>query len=129
MPKAFRCSTAANGGALVGARTSYRHNHNPRTILLALRTTYGIPSPAERNANDGAFAAPWNPAEPIETYFDRLEDCYVAAIISSPPYTMEQMMMRAIMAVQLTGLYSQALIEWNGMPARDVFDNNNINIP
>ena len=62
------------------------------------------------------FAAPWNPAEPIETYFDRLEDCYVAAIISSPPYTMEQMITWAIMAVQLTGLYSQALIEWNSMP-------------
>ena len=29
---------------------------------------------------------------------------------------MEQMSTRAIMAVQLTGLYSQALIEWNGMP-------------
>jgi hypothetical protein len=117
VPKAFKRSTAADGGAIVGAGTSYRHNHDPRTILLALRTTYGIPSPAERNANDAAFAAPWNPAEPIETYFDRLEDCYVAAIIASPPYTMEQMMTRAIMAVQLTGLYSQALIEWNGMPA------------
>ena len=117
VPKAFRRSTAAGGGALVGAATSYRHNHDPRTILLALRTTYGIPSPAERNANDAAFAAPWNPVEPIETYFDRLEDCYVAAIISSPPYTMEQMMTRAIMAIQLTGLYSQALIEWNSMPA------------
>ena len=116
VPKAFRRSTDANGGVLVGAGTSYRHNHDPRTILLALRTTYGIPSPAERNANDAAFAAPWNPAEPIETYFDRLEDCYVAAIISAPPYTMEQMSTRAIMAVQLTGLYSQALIEWNGMP-------------
>ena len=29
---------------------------------------------------------------------------------------MEQMITRAIMAVQLTGLYSQALIEWSGMP-------------
>jgi hypothetical protein len=58
VPKAFRRSTAANRGAIVGAGTSYWHNHDPRTILLALCTTYGIPSPAERNANDAAFAAP-----------------------------------------------------------------------
>jgi hypothetical protein len=103
VPKAFRRGATAVGGALIGA-AAYRSNHDPRTILLALRTMYGIPSPAERNANDAAFAAPWNTSEPIETYFDRLEDCYVAAIIASPPFTMEQMMTRAIMAIQLTGL-------------------------
>ena len=112
VPKAFRRGTTAVGGALIGA-AAYRSNMDPRAILLALRTTYGVPSPAERNANDAAFAAPWNTNEPIETYFDRLEDCYVAAIIASPPFTMAQMMTRAIMAIQLTGLYSQALIEWN----------------
>jgi hypothetical protein len=122
VPKAFRRGATAVGGALIGA-AAYRSNHDPRAILLALRTTYGIPSPAERNANDAAFAAPWNTSEPIETYFDRLEDCYVAAIIASPPFTMEQMMTRAIMAIQLTGLYSQALIEWNGtVPATRTWD-------
>jgi hypothetical protein len=36
---------------------------------------------------------------------------------------MEQMMTRAIMAIQLTGLYSQALIEWNGTdPATRTWD-------
>ena len=29
---------------------------------------------------------------------------------------MEQMMMQAIMAIQITGLYSEALIAWNGTP-------------
>ena len=116
VPKAFRRGTTAVGTALIGA-AAYRSNHDPRAILLALRTTYGIPSPAERNANDAAFSAPWNTSEPIESYFDRLEDCYVAAIIASPPFTMEQMMTRAIMAIQLTGLYSQAIIEWNGVGA------------
>jgi len=116
VPKAFKRGTTAVGGALIGA-AAYRSNHDPRAILLALRNIYGIPSPAEQNANDAAFAAPWNTTEPIETYFDRLEDCYVAAIIASPPFTMEQMITRALIAIQLTGLYSQALIEWNGTPA------------
>ena len=41
----------------------------------------------------------------------------MAALIASPPYTMEQMMTRAIMSIQLTGLYSQSLIEWQTIPA------------
>lgn len=119
VPKAFKRSTTTVGGALIGA-AAYRSNHDPRAILLALRTTYGIPSPAERNANDALFSAPWNTAEPIETYFDRLEDCFVAALIASPPYTMEQMMTRAIMSIQLMGLYSQALINWQQVLPADL---------
>ena len=115
VPKAFRRGTNAVGGAIVGS-AAYRSNQDPRAILLALRTTYGIPSPAERNNNEAMFAAPWNTSEPIETYFDRMEDCYVAALIASPPYTMEQMITRALTSIQLTGLYSQALIEWNLLP-------------
>ena len=85
VPKAFRRGTTAVGTALIGA-AAYCSNHDPRAILLALRTTYGIPSPAERNANDAAFSDPWNTSEPIKTYFNCLEDCFVAAIIASPPY-------------------------------------------
>ena len=116
VPKAFRRGTYAGGGAIVGS-AAYHSNHDPRAILLALRATYGIPSLAERNTNEALFKARWNTAEPIETYFDRIKDCYVAALIAAPPYTMEQMSARALTSIQLTGLYSQALIEWNLLPA------------
>jgi hypothetical protein len=47
----------------------------------------------------------------------------VAAIIAMPPFTLDQMMNRAIMSIQLTGLYSQALIEWNAIaPATRTWD-------
>ena len=118
VPKAFRRATNAAGHAIVGS-AAYRSNQDPRAILLHLWTTYGIPSPAERNANEALFAAPWNTSEPIEAYFDRIEDCFVAAMIASPPYTTEQMIIRAITSIQLTGLYSQALIEWNALPDAD----------
>ncbi len=122
VPKQFKRGTTALGGAIIGS-ASYRSNHDPRTILLSLRTTYGIPTPAECQANDTAFAAPWNSNDPIETFFDRLEDCYVAAIIATPPFTLDQMMSRAIMSIQLTGLYSQALIDWNAIaPATRTWD-------
>jgi hypothetical protein len=60
------------------------------------------------------FAAPWNPNEPIETFFDRLEDCYVFSIMAKPPYTQEQLIDNAIMSIQCTGLYKTALLEWQG---------------
>jgi hypothetical protein len=114
IPKQFKRGTTALGGAIIGS-ASYRSNHDPRTILLSLCTTYSIPTPAERQVNDTAFAAPWNSNDPIETFFDCLEDCYVAAIITTPPFTLDQMINRAIMSIQLTSLYSQALINWNAI--------------
>ena len=115
VPRQFKRGTTAAGGPMLGS-TSYRSNHDPKTILLSLRTTYGIPSPAERQANDAAFAAPWDQNDPIEAYFDRLEDCFVNAVIAKPPYTIEQLITRAIMGIQMSGLYPQALIEWQQLP-------------
>ena len=117
VPKEFKRGTNA-AGTIMGA-SPYRNNNNPRTILLALRTLYGRPTPAEKQANNALFGAPWNPADPIETYFDRLEDCFVTAIIATPPYTLAQMMDMAIMTLQITGLYSQALTEWESKPPID----------
>ena len=117
VPKEFKRSTNA-AGTFMGA-SPYRNNNNPRTILLAPRTLYGRPMPAKKQANNALFGAPWNPADPIKTYFDRLEECFVTAIIATPPYTTAQMMDMAIMTLQITGLYSQALTEWESLPLKD----------
>ncbi len=63
VPKAFKRGTTAVGGAMIGV-AAYRSNHNLRAILLALRTTYDIPSPAECNANNAAFRPPGTPRSP-----------------------------------------------------------------
>ena len=111
VPKQFRCDTTAVRGAIIGV-ASYCSNQDPHTILLALHLTCGIPILAKHQANATLFVAPWTANDPIESYFDNwLEDCYIAAIIATPSYTMKQMVNRAIMGIQLTGLYNQALIE------------------
>ena len=115
VPKQFKRGTNA-AGLILGANP-YRNNQDPRAILLSLRTLYGKPSPAEKQANSSAFREQWNPADPIETYFDRLEECYVTALIASPPFTMPQMCDMAITSLQLTGLYSDALTEYERLPA------------
>ena len=56
----------------------------------------------------------WNLNEPIENIFDRLEDCYVQSITQPPAYTAEQMVDKALTAIQLTGLFPTAILEWNG---------------
>jgi hypothetical protein len=87
---------------------------DPRAILQNLRTKYGNCTPAKKTANDTKFASPWNPNEPIEALFDRLEDCYVCLIMAKPPNTQEQLIDKAIMAIQRTGLDETALLEWQG---------------
>ena len=101
-----------SGGDRIGAKT-YKANDDPRAILNALRNTYGRPSPGEKRANEKAFGAGWNPADPIEELYDRLEECFVVAIVAKPAYTREQMIDKALIAIQSTGLFEIAVLEWN----------------
>ena len=77
-----KCSTSATG-PIMGA-SPYHNSNNPLTILLAICNHYRCPPPAEKQANNIALNAPRNPAQPIKTYFDHLEDCYIAALIAMP---------------------------------------------
>ena len=43
-----------------------------------------------------------------------MEDCYIFSIIAKPPYTQEQLIDKSIIAIQRTGLYEIALVEWSG---------------
>ena len=58
------------------------------------------------------WRAAWNPSEPIELLFDRLEDCYVLSIAAKPAYTQDQIIEKAITAKQRTGLYPTAILEY-----------------
>jgi hypothetical protein len=79
-----------------------------------LRTKYGACTPNEKTANNLRFDQPWDPNEPIEALFDRLEECYIFSIMAKPPFTLEQVIDKAIIAIQRTGLYETALLEWQG---------------
>ena len=53
----------------------------------------------------------WNPNEPIEHFFDRLEDYFAQSIAQPPSYTADQMTDKALTAIQLTGLFPTAILE------------------
>ena len=82
IPKEYR--RAINGA--LGAR-NYPPTGSPRAIFAALIKLHGKISPSERTAQDTKWSTQWNPAFPIETYFDRLGDVFVMSITNLPAYT------------------------------------------
>eukprot|EP00804_Cyclotella_cryptica_P001036 CCRYP_008351-RA/>CCRYP_008351-RA protein AED:0.69 eAED:0.47 QI:0/-1/0/1/-1/1/1/0/427 len=109
IPNAFRKPIGNQMGQKV-----YTVCDNPCGILSNLRTKYGTSTPAEKRRNNVLLDAPWDPADPIEALFDRIEDCFIFALICKPEFTMEQIIDKAVLAIQLTGLYKTALLEWSG---------------
>jgi hypothetical protein len=109
VPNAFR----KPAGNQIGTKV-YTVRNNPREMLDNLRTKYGACTPNEKTVNNQRFDQPWDPNEPIEALFDRLEECYIFSIMAKPLFTLEQVIDKAIIVIQRTGLYETALLEWQG---------------
>ena len=114
VPKAYR---RVQGNA-VGSR-EYRPTDCPKQIIAGLRQFYGILTPREREIMEKAWAKPWSPSDPIESYFDALEEVFMKAVRHPPQYTMDQMICKAITAIQVSGVMPQHLLEWNGFELRN----------
>ena len=115
VPKSYRRVAGAGIGAV-----NYRVTEDPRDILAGLQDRYGRPTPTEKRKNETTFNSPWiHATETVEDYFGRLEDCYITAIIAKPPFTMEQMIDKAMTAITETGQYHVAILEWNGFDAEN----------
>ena len=69
-----------------------------------------MPTPNEKTHNETMWTAPYNPSDPIEDLFDRLEECFVIALIAKPVYSTEQMVDKALISIQLTSLYSTEIL-------------------
>ena len=100
--------------AAVGAvgTHNYRFTDDPKVILQGLQDNYGQMTPTEKTKMEADWSAAWNPSEPIEILFDQLEDCYVLSVAAKPEYTQDQMIDKAITAIQRTGLYPTAILEY-----------------
>ena len=58
------------------------------------------------------WSAAWNPSEPIKLLFNRLEECYLLSVAAKSAYTQDQLINKSITAIQRTGLYPTALLEY-----------------
>ena len=91
---------------------NFKASDCPRTIFDGLTARYGRPTPAEKTANEVLWSTGWNPQDPIEELFERLEECYVIALVTKPPHTKEQMIDKAVVAIQAMGLFEAAMEKW-----------------
>ena len=83
MPRKYKRANTVNQ---IGAKI-YKANGDARKILDTLQYKYGKVQPSEKMRKNTLFNAPWATNDPIEELFDRLEECFVFAMITRPPYT------------------------------------------
>ena len=74
--------------------------NNPRDILDNLRSKYGACTPNKNTANNLRFDQPQDSNELIQALFDCLKECYIFSIMANPPFTLDQVIDKAIMAIQ-----------------------------
>ena len=51
--------------------------------------------------------------------FERLKKCYIIALVTKPPYTKEQMIDKAVVVIQATGLFKAAMEKWHALDPED----------
>ena len=76
-------------------------------------------TPTEKTKMEAEWSAAWNLLEPIELLFDRLDDCYVLSVATKPSYTQEQMIDKVLTAIQRTGLYPTAILEYQAFATKN----------
>ena len=69
----------------------------------------------QKTAAEVSWREPWNPTEPIENMFLKLEELFVQAIITGLAYTYSQLIDKALDCVKPTGLYVSASQDWNAL--------------
>ena len=64
----------------------------------------------KKTHNETMWAAPYNPSDPIEDLFDRLEECFVVALVAKLAYSTEKMVDKVLISIQTTSIYSTAIL-------------------
>ena len=98
---------------------NFKASDCPRTIFDGLTARYSRPTPAEKTANEALWSTGWNPQDPIKELFERLEECYVIALVTKPQYTKEQMIDKTVVAIQATCLFEAAMEKWHALGPED----------
>ena len=89
-----------------------------RTILDHQYTTYANISSADLQENDAVFRNPYDTNQPIETLFDRVENCGYYAAAGNTPYSLEQVIGIAFQLVYQTGLFVDNCKSWKRLPTQ-----------
>lgn len=87
-------------------------NTTTMQMLDHLYQKYGQISAADLLENEQKLHEPYNPAEPIETLYDRFEDAMEYAEAAKHKFPPEMILSKAFLLMQRTGQFQQACREW-----------------
>ena len=87
-----------------------------RNILDHLLRRYGKITAANLDHNKKQMDDPYNPSEPIDNYFKRIDNAVQFASNGDIPFTQKQIMQTAYHAIFATGLYVDACKIWRNKP-------------
>ena len=93
------------------------NNRSPREIIDYLFNTYGKLTPTDLAANDNYFREPWDPSEPLESFFYRIEQAVDIASLGNQPFSDAQILNNAYDSVFRTGIYKDECKTWLARPA------------
>ena len=88
------------------------------TIQDHLYTTYANISSMDLQENDAIFRTPYDINQPIETLFDRVEDCGDYAAAGNTPYSLEQFLGIDFQLVYQTSLFVDDCKSWKRLPTQ-----------
>jgi hypothetical protein len=94
-------------------------NVTTRQLLDHLYTNYGRLNPADLQTNDTRMRNQYDPNQPIETFYDQIEDAVALADAANAPYTPAQIVSIAYNTVFSTGMFPEACREWRRLPRAD----------
>ena len=86
--------------------------------MYHLYTTYSKISSADLQENDAVFRTPYDINQPIETLFDRVENCGDYAAAGNTPDSLEQVFGITFQLVYQTGLFVDNFRAWKCLPVQ-----------
>ena len=84
----------------------------PRTMLEYLMTKYGQVKPEDIESNRAKLQQAWNPDDPIETVWTRIQLCTQYAVIAGEPLPVNVILRLSLTVFEETGTFSDAVKEW-----------------
>lgn len=88
----------------------------PLTMLKHLKTTYGVLTPEALEANRSTLTTPWNPDDPIEDLWKRIEETQRIATTGGAPITDEAVIALTLTMFEKSGLLSHTTQIWRVKP-------------
>lgn len=108
LPKAYRPQLPA------GADT-WSQSWTVQQIMAAINQRYGRPSESAIADMKKAFASPFNQNDPIEPFFENINDCQIIAIAAEIPFTTEQLIQHVVSTLNRCPLYRLHIKEWKAL--------------